>query len=88
MKPDLGTDVVCLMRIAQSHEAHIVGLALQAAGIPCRVVGDYLFSCVGDIPPVTAELWVRKRDLERAKEIVAAARENAAKVQENSDQSS
>jgi hypothetical protein len=76
------------MRIAHAPEAHVVGLALQAAGIPCRVVGDYLSSGLGDIPPVTAELWVRKRDLDRAEEIVAAARENAAKVQENSDQSS
>ena len=59
-------DIVRLKTATNPVEAHLWREVLEAEGIPCRVVGDYLDAGVGDIPGIRAELWVHRGDVERA----------------------
>jgi len=63
-------EIVCLTTALNPAEAHIWGQALQEEGITCKVVGDYLDAGLGDIPGFRAELWVHRRDVERAQKIL------------------
>ena len=63
-------DIVRLVTATNPAQAHIWEQALRDAGIPCRVVGDYLDAGVGDIPGVRAELWVHRDDVARAEAVL------------------
>jgi hypothetical protein len=63
-------EVVRLAVAGNPMQAHIWQQALEAEGIPCRVVGDYLAAGLGDIPGLSAELWVHRGDVARAEEIL------------------
>jgi hypothetical protein len=68
-------DIVRLATAANPVQAHIWEQALNEAGIQCRVVGDYLDAGVGDIPGVSAEVWVHREDLARAEEVLRQGQE-------------
>jgi hypothetical protein len=63
-------NIVRLATAPNAAQAHIWAEALQAEGIRSRVVGDYLDAGIGDIPGVSAELWVHKDDVGRARKIL------------------
>ncbi len=58
-----GHDLVRLTTVANSFQAHIWKQGLEREGIRCHVLGDYLDSGIGDIPGITAEIWVEPTDL-------------------------
>jgi hypothetical protein len=71
MATDQGEDeVVRLARAANPVEAHIWEEALLAEGIRCKVVGDFLDAGFGDVPGISPEVWVRRKDLARAEEVL------------------
>jgi hypothetical protein len=71
MSKDLHPDEIVRLATAPNPvEAHIWADALKEAGIRCKVVGDYLDAGIGNVPGMTAEVWVHKDDLERARKIV------------------
>jgi hypothetical protein len=76
MQPD---DVVHLASAANPTEAHLWQQVLQAEGVRCQAVGDYLDAGIGDLPGLRAEVWVQRKDLERARAILASYRQTAAK---------
>src|SRR5438132_14343475 len=49
--------------------AHVWEQALRDEGIESKVVGDYLDAGIGDIPGLTAAIWVKESDLAAAQEI-------------------
>ena len=51
--------------------------ALQAEGIACKVVGDYLHAGLGDIPGLRPELWVHRDDVAAAEAVLKDRRESA-----------
>jgi hypothetical protein len=63
-------DLVRLTTAANPFQAHIWQQGLEREGIRCRVLGDYLDGGVGDIPGITAEVWVDAADLARAEAIL------------------
>jgi len=65
-----GDDIVQLATASNPAEAHIWQQVLQEEGIQCEVVGDYLNAGLGDIPGFRAELWVHRKDVDRALEIL------------------
>lgn len=70
MTQEIGHDRVRLSTAANSFQAHIWQQGLEREGIRSYVLGDYLDSGIGDIPGITAELWVEPADLARAEEIL------------------
>ncbi len=68
-------DIVRLATATNPPEAHIWEQALKEAGIPCRVVGDFLDAGLGDIPGMRAEIWVHRDDLARAEEVLRQGQE-------------
>ena len=79
-------DRVRLTSAPNAFLAHIWQQALQAEGIRCQVLGDYLDAGVGDIPGFSAEVWVEAADLARAEAILRQHRnrsEEAAQPEEN-----
>jgi hypothetical protein len=63
-------DVVRLSSAANPALAHIWQQALEQEGIRCQVLGDYLDAGLGDIPGLSAEVWVETADLARAEAIL------------------
>jgi hypothetical protein len=63
-------EIVRLARAANPVEAHIWEEALLAEGIRCKVVGDLLDAGLGDVPGVSPEVWVHRKDLARAEEVL------------------
>jgi putative signal transducing protein len=63
-------DVVRLATARNPAEAHLMEQALQAEGIACHVVGDFLNAGLGDIPGLRAEVWVHRQDLARAEGVL------------------
>jgi hypothetical protein len=63
-------EVVRLLTAPNPAMAHIWEQTLAAEGIRARVVGDYLDAGWGDVPMALPELWVRRKDVERAQEIL------------------
>jgi hypothetical protein len=70
-------DVVRLAQASNPQEAHIWRQALEAEGIRCKVVGDYLDAGLGDISSLRAEVWVHRDDLTRAEAILRQGQEVA-----------
>ncbi len=70
-----GNDIVRLATAANPLQAHIWEQALKEAGIRCQVVGDFLDAGLGDIPGVSAEVWVHRDDLARAEEVLRQGQE-------------
>jgi len=68
-------DIVRLATAANSAEAHIWEEALNEAGIPCRVVGDFLEAGLGGMSSMGAEVWVHRDDLARAEEVLRQGQE-------------
>jgi len=62
-RPD---DIVRLGTAENPAQAHVWEQALLAEGIKCMVVGDYLDASFGDIPGLKPELWVYRRNAQRA----------------------
>jgi hypothetical protein len=52
-------------------EVEAWGVALRAAGIECRVVGDHLTAGFGSAIPGSAELWVHHLHAAIARDILA-----------------
>ena len=79
-------DLVRLAAAANPFQAHIWQQALQAEGIRCQVLGDYLDAGIGDIPGMTAEVWVEPADAARAEVILRQHQSGSRQEQEtNSD---
>jgi hypothetical protein len=70
-------DVVRLASAANPTLAHIWQQALEQEGIRCQVLGDYLNAGFGDIPGLSAEVWVETADLARAEAILREHEERA-----------
>jgi hypothetical protein len=70
-----GDDIVRLATAVNPLQAHIWEQALKEAGIRCKVVGDFLDVGLGDIPGLSAELWVHRDDLAQAEEILRQGQE-------------
>src|SRR5262249_28246603 len=68
-------EIVRLATAPNPIQAHIWEEALEAEGIRCKVVGDFLDAGVGDIPGLSAEVWVHRTDLARAEEILRQGQE-------------
>src|SRR5207249_4298807 len=68
-------EVVRVATAANPVQAHTFRQALEEEGIRCQVVGEYLDAAIGDIPGVSPEIWVHKRDLARAEEILRQGQE-------------
>lgn len=79
MKPEDQHDIVRLAAAVNPFEAHIWEQALQQAGIRCEVLGDYLDAGIGDIPGMSAEVWVEAADLARAESILREHQEHSEK---------
>ena len=58
-------------------QAHIWQQALEQEGIRCQVLGDYLDAGIGDIPGISAEVWVAAADLARAETILRQHRDRS-----------
>jgi hypothetical protein len=79
-------DVVRLASAANPAVAHIWQQALEQEGIRCQVLGDYLDAGFGDIPGLSAEVWVETADFARAEAILRQHQdrsESAVQPQEN-----
>lgn len=63
-------DLVRLATAPNPALAHLWEQALHEEGIKARVVGDYLDAGLGDIPGLSAEIWVHRDDVARATEIL------------------
>ena len=63
-------NIVRLAAAANPVQAHIWQQALEDEGIRCQVLGDYLDAGIGDIPGMSAEVWVESSDLGRAEAIL------------------
>jgi hypothetical protein len=59
-------------------------LALSEAGIECKRVGDALLASFGSAIPNSIELWVHKKDAEKARAVIA--REEAQRGQPEHEQ--
>jgi hypothetical protein len=77
--------IVRLVTTANAVEAHILEQALLAEGIPCQVTGDLLDAGIGDIPGLSAEVWVREADQARAEEILRQHRDRSDAPDEESE---
>lgn len=69
-------EIVRLVTAPNPAEAHIWEQALRDEGIDAKVVGDFLDAGLGDIPGMTAELWVRRGDAARAAVILRRSQES------------
>jgi Putative prokaryotic signal transducing protein len=63
--------VVRLAAAANPFQAHVWQQALEREGIRCQVLGDYLDAGIGDVPGISAEVWVESGDLVRAEAILS-----------------
>lgn len=85
MTPENGYDLVRLTTAANSFQAHIWQQGLEREGIRCQVLGDYLYGGIGDIPGITAEVWVEPADLARA-EAILRQHQDRSEVEESTDE--
>ena len=63
-------DVVRLAEAVNPFQAHVWQQALDEEGIHCQVLGAYLGGGIGDLPGMSAEVWVEASDLTRAEAIL------------------
>lgn len=85
MTQENGHDFVRLATAANPFQAHIWQQGLEREGICCQVLGDYLDGGIGDIPGITAEIWVEPADLARA-EAILRQHQDRAKADKSADQ--
>lgn len=71
-KPQPNDDIVRLAQARNPQEAYIWCNALKEEGIECSVVGDQLTGGFGDLTPTTPEVWVHKKDLPKARQLLEA----------------
>jgi hypothetical protein len=69
-----GDDIVRLATASNPAEAHLWQQVLQENGIQSQAVGDYLDAGLGDIPGFRAEVWVHRKDVDRALEILRTSK--------------
>jgi len=74
MTPNDPRDVVRLVAVEDTQEAFAIKTALESEGIECQVVGDYLDASLGTLKVIPAEVWVHRRDLERAQQLLQELR--------------
>jgi hypothetical protein len=69
-------EIVRLATARDPQEAHWWAQALEAEGIRCQVVGEYLGG-FGVVPPghPVPEVWVHHNDVERARSVLQALRQ-------------
>jgi|GEM_PF-1668936 len=67
-------DVVRLVAVEDTQEAFAIKAALESEGIECQVIGDYLDASLGTLKVIPAEVWVHRRDLERAQQLLEQLR--------------
>jgi putative signal transducing protein len=67
---DQPDDIVKLATASNPAQAHIWQEALRDEGIACEVVGDFLDLGFTGHPGQTAELWVHRDLLSRAREVL------------------
>lgn len=65
-------DIVRVATARNPQEAYLWRDALLDAGIAAQVVGDILEGGFGGLNPTAPEVWVHRRDLEKARKILAA----------------
>jgi hypothetical protein len=70
-------EVVRLLTAPNPAQASIWEQALRAAGVDCKVVGEYLDAGIGNIPGIQPEIWVHRRDLAKAREVLERPQERA-----------
>jgi hypothetical protein len=68
-------DVVRLATAQNPMQAHVWEQALKDEGISCKVVGDYLDAGIGNIPGLSAEVWVHRDDLAAAEAVLRRGQE-------------
>lgn len=66
MEPRQSDDMVRVTTAANPVEAHLIEQVLEAEGISCKVVGDYLDASFGDMSGTWPEVWVHRNDLAAA----------------------
>ena len=71
-KPQPNEDIVLLAKAPTAQEAHVWKQVLEDEEIECHVVGDFLDASLGSLDTITAELWVRRADLDRARAALEA----------------
>ncbi len=62
--------LVRLVGAANPFQAHIWQQSLEQEGIRCQVLGDFLDAGLGDLPGLSAEVWVDSADYARAEAIL------------------
>jgi len=67
---DKDDDIVRISTAPNPAQAHIWQQMLEQEGIKAQVVGDFLDAGIGDIPGLSAEIWVHRNDAERAKALL------------------
>lgn len=77
MPTEHSADIVRLATATHPIQAHIWAQALKEEGIRCKVVGDYLDAGLGDLPNISAEVWVHRDDFPRAEEILRRGQHGA-----------
>jgi hypothetical protein len=70
--PHPDDEIVRLAEARNPQEAYIWRDALQDEGIDARVVGDLLAGGFGELNPTYPEVWVHKKDLEKARQLLEA----------------
>jgi hypothetical protein len=70
MKNESQEEIVCVAHATTPTQAHIWQNALEQEGISCEVVGDYLEAGMGGLQSMRAEIWVHRKDLEKAQAIL------------------
>ncbi|HZZ78104.1 MAG TPA: DUF2007 domain-containing protein [Gemmataceae bacterium] len=70
MAADQEDEIVRIATALNPEQAYIWRDALEAEGIKCRVVGDYLDAGIGDISGLSPEIWVHRADVERATRVL------------------
>jgi hypothetical protein len=70
MSAEQEDEIVRLATALTPEQAYIWRDALQAEGISCQVVGDYLDAGIGDISGLSPEIWVHRDDVDRATRIL------------------
>jgi hypothetical protein len=77
-----------IIRVATARhpvEAHIWRQALEAEGVHCEVVGDYLLS--GETGAQSqSELWVHRRNADLARAILQVYQQAAAGIEDDDDE--
>jgi hypothetical protein len=70
--PTGDSEIVKLAKARNPQEAYIWRDVLAEAGIQAQVVGDFLAAGYPHLYFADPEVWVHKRDLEKARKILAA----------------